>query len=59
VAAHQGRREFRLKFVAEPSAPNEFEMDPELNAKFRRWKRRTKNVDTDKPLSRHGRRISG
>jgi P4 family phage/plasmid primase-like protien len=31
--------EFSSKFVAEPSAPNEFEMDPELNAKFRRWKR--------------------
>jgi hypothetical protein len=26
------------KFVAEPQAPNEFEMDPILNEKFERWK---------------------
>lgn len=31
--------EFGSKFVAEPKAKNEFEMDPELNAKFKRWKR--------------------
>jgi P4 family phage/plasmid primase-like protien len=31
--------EFGSKFVAEPQAPNEFEMDPDLNEKFERWKR--------------------
>jgi P4 family phage/plasmid primase-like protien len=31
--------EFGSKFVSEPKAPNEFEMDPDLNVKFDRWKR--------------------
>lgn len=31
--------EFGSKFVLEPTKPNEFEMDPELGAKFKRWRR--------------------
>jgi hypothetical protein len=31
--------EFGSKFVTEPTKPNEFEMDPDLNAKFKRWRR--------------------
>jgi P4 family phage/plasmid primase-like protien len=31
--------EFGSKFVTEPTKPNEFEMDSDLNAKFKRWRR--------------------
>jgi P4 family phage/plasmid primase-like protien len=31
--------QFDSKFVSEPTKTNEFEMDPDLNAKFQRWKR--------------------